>query len=57
MTVNEICEKYGYTQTQLSRRFGIPWRTVQNWYSGVRQPPDYVLNMIVEILEHKKNGG
>lgn len=51
MTIKEICETYGYTQTQLSRRFDIPLRTVQNWYSGIRQPPEYVLRMMIEILD------
>lgn len=54
MTVKEICEKYGYTQTSLSRRFGIPLRSVQDWYREVRKPPEYVLKMMVEILESRE---
>lgn len=51
MTIKEICEKYGFSQTALAKRFGIPLRTVQDWHSGRRNPPDYVVNMMVEILE------
>lgn len=55
MTIQEICETYGMTQTALAKRFGIPLRTVQGWANGTRTPPAYVVGMIVEIL--KKSGG
>ena len=51
MTIKEICEKYGYSQTELAKRFGIPLRTVQDWHGGRRTPPDYVVNMILELLQ------
>jgi DNA-binding transcriptional regulator YiaG len=57
LTVREICETYELKQTELAVKFGIPLRSVQNWYNDVRTPPDYVLNMIVTILEYEKNGG
>ena len=50
-TVRELCEEYGLTQTELSKRFGIPLRTVQNWHGGVRNPPPYVVAMLERILE------
>lgn len=56
MTIKEICEKYGITQTVLAKRFGIPLRTVQNWAGGQRSAPDYVIRMMVELLEHDKEG-
>ena len=57
MTIREICTEYGYTQSDLARRFGIPLRTIQNWYNDVRTPPDYIPSMMIEILEQEKNGG
>ena len=51
-TIKDICTEYGLSQTALSRRFDIPWRTVQNWYAGVRNPPDYVVRMMDEILRN-----
>ena len=51
MTIKEICEKYGYNQTELAKRFGIPLRTVQEWHGGRRNPPEYVVNMIVALLD------
>ena len=53
MTIKEVCEKYSLSQTALAKRFGIPLRTVQDWYAGRRNPPDYDVTMMVEILEHK----
>jgi len=38
----------------LAKRFGIPLRTVQAWHIGERVPPDYVVSMMVELLEHDK---
>ena len=53
MTIKEICEQYGLSQTALAKRFGIPLRTVQDWHAGRRTPPDYVVGMMVEILKHR----
>lgn len=52
MTIKELCIEYGMKQTELARRFGIPIRTVQDWYSGKRVPPEYVINMMIEILKY-----
>ena len=50
MTIKDICAKYNLKQTELAVRFGIPLRTVQDWHSERRTPPEYVINMILEIL-------
>ena len=54
MTIKEICERYGFNQTELGKRFDIPLRTIQDWYAGRRTPPDYVVRMMVELLEIEK---
>ena len=54
MTIKEICLKYNLTQTALAQRFDIPLRTVQDWHGGRRNPPDYVVGMMVELLEQDK---
>ena len=51
MTIKDICTEYNLSQTALAKRFGIPLRTVQDWYAGRRTPPDYVVKMMLEILE------
>lgn len=49
-----ICEQFGYTQIGLAKRFDIPYRTVQDWHSGRRKPPAYVVNMITELLKQEQ---
>ena len=49
-TIKDLCEFYETTQTELSRRFEIPLRTVQDWHAGRRTPPDYVALMLEELL-------
>lgn len=51
MTIKEVCEHYQLGQTALARHFGIPLRTVQDWYSGRSKPPEYVVRMVIELLE------
>lgn len=50
-TIKELCTEYGLGQTELARRFDIPVRTIQNWHAGVRNPPDYVVRMMDELLQ------
>lgn len=52
--IAQICERYGLKQTELAKQFGIPLRTVQDWYAGRRVPPDYVVNMIDRLLSLEK---
>ena len=47
--------KHGLTQTQLSQITGIPKRTIENWEGGQRKCPDYVANMVVNLLDQKFN--
>ena len=49
-TIKEICEAYGLSQTQLSQRFDIPLRTIQDWYADRRTTPSYVISMMRELL-------
>ena len=39
----------GDTQSEFAQRYNIPYRTIQNWESGLRKPPEYIL----ELLQHK----
>ena len=52
--IAEICEAYGYSQTDLAKKFEIPLRTVQDWHAGRRVPPEYVVRMMTELLEHDR---
>lgn len=53
-TIKDLCEEYGYSQTRLAERFGIPLRTVQNWHGGQREPAPYLVPMMEDILKREK---
>ena len=53
-TIRELCREHGLTQKALAERFGIPLRTVEDWSTGKRTPPDYVVRMIQTLLENEK---
>lgn len=48
--IKEIAAAAGMSCRKLAERFGIPYRTMEDWSSGKRVPPDYVLAMMREIL-------
>lgn len=54
MTIQEFIKTSGMTHKQLSERFEIPKRTIEDWSRGARKCPDYVVKMMEEILQMKK---
>lgn len=50
MDIRELRSKLGYTQNEFALRYNIPFRTVQNWESGMRTPPDYVIKLLEERI-------
>ena len=46
MTIQEFIKSSGMTQKQLSERFRIPKRTIEEWSRGARKCPDYVVRMM-----------
>lgn len=54
VSIKEICTVYNINQSELSRKFNIPLRTIQNWYSGSRIPPCYVVEMMQKIFDFEK---
>ena len=50
ISVQTIARRAGMSCRKLAERFAIPYRTMEQWSSGERVPPDYVINMIREIL-------
>lgn len=53
-TFKELLTEHNISQSQFSREFEIPLRTVQHWVSGERKPPDYLLKLIEFKLENKE---
>ena len=52
MNVKEIREALGITQEAFSQRYNIPKRTIENWESGRRNPPSYVIEMLENAVKH-----
>lgn len=46
MDIREMRSRLGDTQGEFAARYGIPFRTVQNWEAGVRKPPEYVATLL-----------
>ena len=53
MTIQEFIKSSGMTHKQLSERFGIPKRTIEDWSRGARKCPDYVVKMMEELIMKK----
>lgn len=39
------------TQDAMSEKLGIPKRTIQDWESGKRKPPEYVERLVIAELK------
>lgn len=50
MSMAEVVERSKMDMAKFSRRFVIPYRTVQAWCDGTNECPIYIKMMICEIL-------
>lgn len=46
MNVRDMRKQLGDTQSEFAERYNIPFRTVQNWETGSRKPPEYILDLL-----------
>lgn len=46
MNIREMRTKLGDTQSEFATRYHIPFRTVQNWETGQRKPPEYIMKLL-----------
>lgn len=46
MTIREMRTSLGNTQGEFAARYNIPFRTIQNWEAGVRNPPEYIMALL-----------
>lgn len=51
VTIREIREKTGLSQAKFGERYGIPTRTIENWETGSRVPPQYVVELLRRVVE------
>lgn len=50
-TAKEIRAKTGLSQAAFSKRFGIPKRTIEDWETGKRRAPAWVIAMLQYIAD------
>lgn len=50
MEIKRIRAEYQLTQKQLSELTGIPRRTIEDWETGKRNPPDWLPKMLAAYL-------
>lgn len=46
MNIREMRTQLGDTQSEFAARYHIPFRTIQNWETGLRKPPEYILDLL-----------
>lgn len=46
MNIRELRTQLGDTQSEFAARYNIPFRTIQNWETGTRKPPDYIVDLL-----------
>ena len=58
MAFKELREAIGLSRIQFSRSYNIPIRSLENWDSGTREAPEYVLALVsYTIFLSALNGG
>ena len=50
----KLKEASGLSWKKLSEYYGIPYRTVQDWYMGKRSMPEYLLRLMIYKYEAEK---
>jgi len=53
MTIKELRNLTGLSQSKFAKLFNIPLNTLQRWEIDYRKPPGYVVYMITELLRYK----
>ncbi len=52
--IMELRESVGENRTEFSKHIGIPVRTIEDWESGRRTPPEYIPRLIAYQMEYEK---
>ena len=52
MDLREMRAQLGLTQQGFAKRYDIPFRTVQNWETGLRRPPEYIIRLLEYRIRH-----
>ena len=52
MNIREMRTRLGDTQREFAARYNIPFRTVQNWETGIRKPPEYITALLESRIKN-----
>ena len=50
-SIKELITASGMTQKDFSEYFGIPIRTIEDWSTGKRKPPSYLIDLMLYKLK------
>ena len=53
MTILELRNATGMSQTAFANYFGIPRRTMQDWEAEKRTPPEYLVQLLIYKLKNE----
>lgn len=51
MDVKELRNLTNLSQQAFSEKYGIPKRSIENWESGKRTPPEYVIKLLERAVK------
>ena len=51
MTIKEMRLLLQVSRTEFSRQYHIPLLTLEDWESGKRNPPNYVLELLERVVK------
>ena len=51
MNIRDMRNKLGDTQSEFAARYNIPFRTIQNWETGARKAPKYILELLEQRIK------
>ena len=52
--IRELRESVGENRTEFSKHTGIPVRTIEDWESGRRTPPEYIPRLLAYQLKYEE---
>ena len=52
--IRELRESVGENRTEFSKHTGIPVRTIEDWESGQRTPPEYIPRLLTYQLKYEE---
>lgn len=51
LTIREMRSLLGDTQSEFASRYSIPFRTIQNWETEKRKPPEYLIHLLSQRVQ------